>query len=234
VERDGHHCEQRTVLGIVGRSGAFAERFAIPERCLVAVPDSLSDDRAVFAEPLAAALHVIEEARAISARRAIVLGDGKLGQLIARALVSADLATAMVGHHESKLSLARAVGVVGYLEDFIPTSLPGADLVVEATGSRGGLARALTLVRPRGVVVLKTTVAAELAIDLAPVVIHEIRIVGSRCGDMRHAISELTRGSIDPLPLLEARYPLARADEALLHAGRRGALKILIDAAPLG
>ncbi len=232
TERDGHHCATRTVLGILGRSGAFAERFAIPERCLVAVPDSLSDDRAVFAEPLAAALHVLDEASAISARRAIVLGDGKLAQLIARALASAGLATAMVGHHDAKLALARSVGVDGYLEDAIPAALGGADLVVEATGSERGLARALALVRPRGTVVMKTTVASPLTVDLAPVVIHEVKIVGSRCGDMRRAIAALAEGTIDPLPLIEARYPLARADEALTHAGRRGALKILVDAGP--
>jgi len=100
---------------------------------------------------------------------------------------------------------------------------------VEATGSEGGLAQALALVAPRGVVVLKTTVAAKLTVDLAPLVIHEVRLVGSRCGDMNHAVDVLASGSVDPLPLVEARYPLARADEALTHAGRRGALKVLID-----
>jgi threonine dehydrogenase-like Zn-dependent dehydrogenase len=226
----GHHCATRTVLGILGRSGAFAERLTIPETCLVEVPTSLEDDRAVFAEPLAAALHVVDEIDpGTSATRAIVLGDGKLGQLIVRALASHHVATTLVGRHAHKLDLARVPGVETYLEHDLPVSARGADLVVEATGSEAGLARALELVRPRGTVVLKTTVAAKLSVDLAPVVIHELRLVGSRCGDIGRAIEVLARGDVDPLPLVEARYPLARADEALAHAGRKGALKILID-----
>jgi threonine dehydrogenase-like Zn-dependent dehydrogenase len=237
--KSGHHCTRRSVLGIVGRSGAFAERLTIPERCLVEVPASLADDRAVFAEPLAAALHVLDDvahgARGSEtppeARRAIVLGDGKLGQLIARALASQGIATTLVGHHEHKLALARSAGVAAFLEADLPAAQhgAGADLVVEATGSEAGLARALALVAPRGTVVLKTTVASKLTVDLAPVVIHEIRVVGSRCGDLKQAVSVLAKGSVDPTPLIEARYPLARADEALAHAGRRGALKVLVD-----
>jgi threonine dehydrogenase-like Zn-dependent dehydrogenase len=229
--RDGHHCSTRTVLGILGRSGAFAELVAVPERCLVAVPEDMEDDRAVFAEPLAAALHVLDELEDGPSRpRAIVLGDGKLGQLIARALASANVDTTLVGRHEHKLALARAVGIETFLEEALPAARRGADLVVEATGSEAGLASALTLVRPRGTVVLKTTVASKLTVDLAPVVIHELRVVGSRCGDMKRAVDVLASGKVDPRPLVEARYPLARADEALAHAGRRGALKILVDA----
>ena len=229
----GHHCATRTVLGIAGRSGAFAELLAVPERCLVAVPDALDDDRAVFAEPLAAALHVVdefEEAGARKPKRAVVLGDGKLGQLIVRALVSQGIATTLVGRHAHKLALAAAAGVETFLEADLPASHRGAELVVEATGSEGGLTQALAIVAPRGTVVLKTTVAAKLTVDLAPLVIHEVRLVGSRCGDMERAVDVLASGAVDPRPLVEARYPLARADEALAHAGRRGALKVLIDA----
>ena len=236
----GHHCATRTVLGIAGRSGSFAELLAVPERCLVAVPEGLADDRAVFAEPLAAALHVVDEFEAIGAKRperAIVLGDGKLGQLIARALASQGVATTLVGHHAHKLALAASAGssssgarVETFLEADLPASRRGAPLVVEATGSEGGLTQALALVAPRGTVVLKTTVAGKLTVDLAPLVIHEVRLVGSRCGDMERAVEVLASGAVDPLPLVEARYPLARADEALAHAGRRGALKVLIDA----
>ncbi|MBS2013890.1 MAG: alcohol dehydrogenase catalytic domain-containing protein [Deltaproteobacteria bacterium] len=230
--RDGHHCAARTVLGILGRSGSFAEHLAVPERCLVEVPASVSDDAAVFAEPLAAALHVVDELEgAKRPARAIVLGDGKLGQLIVRAVASEGIPTTLVGRHAHKLALARkASGVEAFLEGELPASHHGAELVVEATGSEAGLARALELVAPRGTVVLKTTVAAKLNVDLAPLVIHEVKLVGSRCGDMKRAISALSRGAVDPLPLIEARYPLARADEALAHAGRKGALKILVDA----
>ncbi|MBX3234292.1 MAG: alcohol dehydrogenase catalytic domain-containing protein [Labilithrix sp.] len=227
VARGGHHCRARTVLGIVGRAGAFAEKLAIPVSCLVEVPPDVSDDAAVFAEPLAAALHVLDDLEGRAPHRAIVLGDGKLGLLIARALAGAGVKTAIVGRHAKKLALA--TGAETFLEADVPPSLAGADLVVEATGSEAGLARALELVAPRGTVVLKTTVAAKLTVDLAPVVIHEVRVVGSRCGDMKRAVDALARGAVDPLPLVEARYPLARADEALAHAGRRGTLKVLID-----
>lgn len=228
----GHHCATRTVLGILGRSGSFAELVAVPERCLVAVPDSLDDDRAVFAEPLAAALHVVdefEEAGGQKPTRAVVLGDGKLGQLIVRALASCGIETTLVGRHAHKLALAASAGVETFLESDLPASRRGAGLVVEATGSEGGLTQALSIVAPRGTVVLKTTVAAKLTVDLAPLVIHEIRLVGSRCGDMKRAIDALASGSVDPLPLVEARYPLERAVDALAHAGRRGALKVLVD-----
>jgi threonine dehydrogenase-like Zn-dependent dehydrogenase len=225
---DAHHCPTRTVLGILGRSGAFAERLTIPERCLVAVPDDVDDERAVFAEPLAAALHVLDEAAAASAERAVVLGDGKLGQLIARALAGSGLRTAMLGHHDEKLRIARDAGVETWLDADAPARIAGADLVVEATGSEAGLARAMSLVRPRGTIVLKTTIASPLTVDLSPVVIHEVHVVGSRCGDLRRAIGALAEGGVDPRPLVAAKYPLARADEALAHAGRRGTLKVLL------
>lgn len=223
----GHHCATRTVLGILQRSGAFAEQLTIPERCLVAVPDGVTDDRAVFAEPLAAALHVVDDLG--SPRRAVVLGDGKLGQLIVRALLSQGIPTTLVGRHAHKLAIAAAAGAETFIEADLPASQRGAELVVEATGSEAGLTSALALVAPRGTVVLKTTVAAKLNVDLAPLVIHEIRLVGSRCGDMDHAMRVLASGSVDPTPLIEARYPLSRGVEAFTHAGRRGALKILID-----
>lgn len=227
--RGGHHCPNRTVLGIVGRDGAFAEVLAVPERCLVAVPDALDDDRAVFAEPLAAALHVLDEVDPRAPGRALVLGDGKLGQLIARALASGGVDTTLVGHHRHKLALAEAAGIGACLADALPPALRGAPLVVDATGSEAGLAAAIALTAPRGTVVVKTTVAGAISVDLAPLVIHELRLVGSRCGDLERAIEVLAAGAIDPRPLIEARYPLARADEAFAHAGRRGALKVLVD-----
>lgn len=229
LHANGHHCPRRTVLGILGRGGAFAEEFTIPEDCLVAVPDSVDDDSAVFAEPLAAALHVLDEIAEPDKTRAIVLGDGKLGQLVVRALVSAGVATTLVGRHAHKLALARAAGADAFAEDEVPATHAKSPLVVEATGSEAGLAAALALVAPRGTVVLKTTVAAKVSVDLAPVVIDEVRIVGSRCGDMRRAIAALAADAIDPRPLIEARYPLAEAAAAFIHATRRGAMKILVD-----
>jgi len=229
VEGDGHHCARRSVLGIVGRDGCFAERFCLPLRNLVAVPEELSDDAAVFAEPLAAGLHVIDELE--GARHVAVLGDGKLGLLTAMALATAGVEVTAVGHHEHKLALARAAGLRGVLEEQLPEG-ERYDLVVEATGSAAGLSRALTLVRPRGCVVLKTTVADPQQLDLAPLVVDEVRLVGSRCGDMARAVEVLASGVVDPRPLIEARYDLAEAAAAFEHAGRRGVLKVLVDAPP--
>jgi threonine dehydrogenase-like Zn-dependent dehydrogenase len=221
----GHHCARRSVLGILGRDGAFAEELAVPERCLVAVPDRVPDEQAVFAEPLAAALHVLDES---PEGPVVVLGDGKLGQLVARALLSAGLATIVVGRHAQKLALAAAAGADTLLEADV-AQLGRVPSVVEATGSAAGLSRALSLVAPRGLLVLKTTVAGPVELDLAPIVIDEIRVVGSRCGDLGRAIDVLASGTLDPTPLIAGRYPLNRADEALRHAGQRGTLKILIE-----
>jgi threonine dehydrogenase-like Zn-dependent dehydrogenase len=225
---DGHHCRTRTVLGILGRDGALAERFTIPERCLVAVPDAVTDDLAVFAEPLAAALHALDDAPS-AMERVVVLGDGKLGQLVARAALAARRRVVVVGHHEEKLALVRAAGGEGLLERDVGGELSESPLVVEATGSASGIALALRLTRPRGTVVLKTTVAGTTAVDLSPVVINELSVVGSRCGDLSRAIAVLEDGRIDPTNLVVARYPLARADEALARAARPGTMKVLVD-----
>jgi threonine dehydrogenase-like Zn-dependent dehydrogenase len=233
----GHHCARRSVLGIVGRDGALAERLVVPERCLVEVPAGVSDDRAVFAEPLAAALHVLDELAAAEAEGGrgpvVVLGDGKLGLLCALALRGAGAEVLLVGRHEAKLAHAAAAGADVVLEAGLAARLGDgtAALVVEATGSAQGLGVALRLARPRATVVLKTTVAGALEVDLAPVVINELRVVGSRCGDMARAVGALERGEVDPTPLVAARYPLARAPEAMARAGERGVLKVLVDVA---
>lgn len=229
LARDGHHCEARTVLGILARDGALAERLVMPTRTLVAVSDAVSDERAVFAEPVAAALHVLD-ARAAreSDTRAIVVGDGKLGLLIALSLRGAGVPTLVVGHHERKLAIARDAGCDAALEADVPPSLR-APLVVDATGSSKGLARALALCAPRGTLVLKSTVADPVVIDTTRVVVDEITIVGSRCGDMRRAMTALGSGAIDPTPLIAARYALEDGERAFAHAASKGALKVLIE-----
>ncbi len=238
-ERDGHHCASRSVLGILGRDGALAEELVMPTRCLVAVPDGVDDAHAVFAEPLAAALHVLDELQelaraprgAADAHRAVVLGDDKLGLLIAHALRSAAIEVLLVGHHEAKLALAAVAGARTKLERDVELATDASSLVVEATGSAAGLALALSLTRPRGTLVLKTTVAGPSSVDLSPVVVNELRVVGSRCGDLRRAIGALARRAVDPSTLIAARYPLVRAEEALAHAATKGALKVLVDVA---
>jgi threonine dehydrogenase-like Zn-dependent dehydrogenase len=229
--RGGHHCLVRSVVGIHGRPGVFAERVALPRANLVAVPDELDDERAVFAEPLAAALHVLDELPADLDRESpiIVLGDGKLGLLIALALHGSGVNIRLIGHHRSKLALAEAAGIATSLEHELGESdRRSARVVVEATGSPSGLARALQLCAPRGTVVLKTTQADAIELDLSAIVVGELRLVGSRCGDMNRAVAALARGTIDPRALIAARFPLDDAERALACAAEPGRLKVLL------
>ncbi len=227
----GHHCATRTVLGIAGRGGAFAERLVVPERCLTSVPDDLADDVAVFAEPVAAAMHVEDELRPDDARVAVV-GDGKLGLLIALALHAGGREVTLVGRHVHKLAIATDAGVRTVLEREAAQPHTLHDAVVDATGSADGLALAMALCRPRGTVVLKTTVAGPVTVDLAPAVIHELRLVGSRCGDIARAVRALAEGRVDPRPLVAARYAFAAMPEAFARAATRGVLKVLVDVMP--
>jgi threonine dehydrogenase-like Zn-dependent dehydrogenase len=216
------HCATRRVQGIAGADGAFAELLAVPVRVLHRVPDGMDDVTAVFTEPVAAAFEIVEQLGDVAGRRTVVLGDGKLGLLVAQALSAAGGQVTLAGHHAPKLALAKGLGI-----DTAPP-MPGADLVVDATGSPRALAEALALVRPRGTVVLKTTVAAQHALDLAPAVINEVTIVGSRCGSFPVAIDALAAGRVRVAPLVEATYPLADGIAAFTHAARPGAVKVLV------
>lgn len=228
LDDDGHHCQSRSVLGISGRDGVFAERFTMPVSCLVSVPEAVADDVAVFAEPLAAALHVLDEIDLQCVDRAIVIGDGKLGLLIGMVLSRARIQVTQIGHHAEKLELVARLGIRTLHEADVAAEPPRAPLVVEATGSDRGIRLALKLVMPRGKIVLKTTTAGSANLELAPLVVNELALVGSRCGDLRIAMDWLARGAIDPRPLIAARYPLTHADEALQHAGMPNVLKVLI------
>jgi alcohol dehydrogenase len=221
------HCPHRTVLGILERDGAFAEYTTLPEANLHPVPEELEDRVAVFAEPLAAALQILEQVTVDEETTACVLGDGKLGLLIAQVLKATGCRLTVLGHHEDKLDILRARGIAACRA----TEAPGVRyrLVVEATGSPEGLRQALELVAPRGTVVLKTTVARESTLALSPIVIEEVTIVGSRCGPMRTALRWLAEGKVEVEPLIEAIYPLEEGIEAFRHASRRGALKVLIE-----
>lgn len=229
--RHGHHCATRTVLGIVGRDGALAERLTLPTDCLVPVPDSVRDDHAVFAEPLAAALHVLDDIPQ-SAEPIVVLGDGKLGLLIALCLCAVNRPTILIGHHRDKLAIAAAVGAQVWLESNLPSDFGTVPAVVEATGSSTGLARALSLLQPRGTLILKTTVAGAINADLSSIVINELRVIGSRCGNLSDAITLLAERSFDPTPLIAARYSLSQAEQAIGHASQRGTLKVLVEREP--
>ena len=221
----GHHCANRGVVGIVGRDGAFAERIAVPEPNLVVVPDEVTDEQAVFAEPLAAALHVLDVVT--PGANTLVLGDGKLGLLIAFAMKGAGQQVLLAGHHHRKLSIAEGVGIETCLEQQL--SDQRFDAVVEATGSATGFERALGLVRPKGTLVLKTTVADRIAVDLSALVVNEIQLVGSRCGDLGRAVEFMRRERIDLSELIAERHALRDGVEAIRRAGEPGTLKVLLE-----
>jgi threonine dehydrogenase-like Zn-dependent dehydrogenase len=217
------HCPTRRVFGIVGADGAFADLAVVPVANLHRVPDALSDREAVFTEPLAAAFEIVAQVGPVAGRRAVVLGDGKLGLLAAQVLSTAGADVTLAGRHTAKLARARVLGLS------IDAPARGADLVVDATGAPGGLAAALALVRPRGTVVLKSTVAAEHRLDLAPAVIDEVTIVGSRCGPFAPALAALAERRVAVASLVDAMYPLDDAVDAFARAVAPDTLKVLLD-----
>ena len=226
------HCPNRTTLGIVQRDGAFAEYLTLPVENLHLVPDNVGDEEAVFTEPLAANFEMLEQVHVRPTDRAVVLGDGKMGQLAAQVLALTGCAVTMVGRHAEKLALVAQRNIATYLlADAHTFALHGGervDLVVECTGSAPGLELALRLVRPRGTIFLKSTVADRSNLHLAPIVIDEIRVQGSRCGPFAPALRALSHHTIDVHPLISARYPLDEGLIAFQHAGQRGALKVLV------
>jgi len=221
------HCERRTVLGIVGRDGAFAEHLALPVANLHEVPSSVADEAAVFTEPLAAALEVREQVAVAAGDRVVVVGSGKLGNLVAQTLALAGADVLVVGRNPVTLGLLAARGLRTGTADDLPARR--ADVAVECTGNPDGLALALRAVRPRGTVVLKSTYHGPATVDLARVVVDEVSLVGSRCGPFAPALALLASGAVDVLPLVHARYPLAEATAAFAHAARAGVLKVLVE-----
>ena len=226
--RDGHprHCPARTVLGILGRDGAHADELCLPVTNLHRVPDEVPDEVAVFTEPLAAAWHVVEQVP-VAGKRVAVLGAGKLGQLIARAVRLAGAEVTAVSRSDRKRQLAADAGIEACAPEAAPAA--GYDVVVEATGQPAGLSRALALVRPLGTVVLKTTTHAPVEVPLAPAVVDEVTLVGSRCGRFEPALRLLASGAVDPRPLVDHRVPLADAARAYRLAAEPGTLKVLLE-----
>jgi len=224
------HCRRRTVLGIDGRDGVFAHYVAVPVANLHEIPDNVDDEQAVFIEPLAAALQILRQVRIDEQDKVLLLGDGRLAQLIARVLKFTLASARMVGKHASRMLAAEKQGIetVG-LDQFSPAA--DADVVIDATGSADGFELAMRAVRPRGTIVLKSTFAGGKPLNLAPVVIHEITIVGSRCGPFDEAIRMLAAGQIDVTALISRRLPLSRGLEALTAAKNHENLKVLIDVA---
>jgi threonine dehydrogenase-like Zn-dependent dehydrogenase len=221
-----HHCLNRSVLGILKRDGAFAEYLTLPEENLHLVPETVRDEVAVFAEPTAAAFRILEQISIASDDRAVVLGDGKLGQLIGQVIGHQCKNVICVGKHRWKMDLLEKVGVA--TAHFDELMEPGVDVVVEATGSQAGLQRALDLVRPEGTIVLKTTLAGNTSANLALPVINEVTIVGSRCGPFRPAMEALALGNVEVAPLVSETYPLAEGCMALERARDGAIMKVLL------
>jgi threonine dehydrogenase-like Zn-dependent dehydrogenase len=219
------HCPSRTVLGIAGRHGAFAQLLALPEANLHPVPEGLGTDAAVFTEPLAAALQIQEQVPIRPEDRVVVFGDGRLGQLVARTLVPTGCDLLVAGKHASKLDLLARIGIPTRHPDAVPGR--SFDVAVECTGGAVAFAAALGALRPRGTLVMKSTYAGSLSLPPAALVVDEITLVGSRCGPFAPALRLLAAGKVDVTPLIEARYPLAEGPAAFEHAA--GALKVLLD-----
>lgn len=222
------HCPNRNVMGILDADGAFAEYVSVPAANLHLVPDKVSDEEAVFTEPLAAAFEIVEQVQIDPGDQVLVLGDGKLGNLCAQVLRLTGASVTALGKHEDKLKLIKRAGVrTAFLNDWEPRLF---DVVVEATGSAAGLELALGAVRPRGTLVLKSTIAGKHDVSLAPLVIDEVTVIGSRCGLFAPALEALEQKSVSVVPLIEKVYSLSDGIEAVEHAGRRGARKILLNA----
>jgi len=226
------HCARRAVLGIVAHDGAFAEYLALPLENLHLVPKNVTDEQAVFVEPLAAACEILEQVKVKKFRSAAVLGDGKLAQLIGLMLRTAISRVVMYGKHERKLALARRAGiqtkrVSGDARD-LKRIKESFGLLVEATGSPSGLALAQHMTEPRGTLVLKSTFHDAAPVETWPIVVKEITVVGSRCGPFAKAIALLRSGEVDPTPLIERTFPLDQTPTAIQFAQRSGIMKVLL------
>ena len=223
----GRHCPRRSVLGIVNHPGAFREYLTLPERNLHALPDKLPTERAVFVEPLAAACEILDQVPLPCGAEIAVLGDGKLGLLIALVLNAYGHRVHQFGRHPEKLQIARGAGVDA---EATGGALPEAayDWVVDATGSPEGLGQAVRMTRPRGTVVLKSTMHGLVGVDTAPVIVNEITLVGSRCGRFEPALDLLSRNLIPVEEMISEQLPLSDAPRAFELAAQKGVLKVLL------
>ena len=218
------HCERRTVLGIIKRNGAFAEYLTLPDENLHAVPDDVPTEEAVFAEPLAAALEIQQQVNITSDDRVLVVGDGKLGQLVAQTLALTGCRLTVVGRHPEKLALLERRSIE------TATAPPSGrfDIAVECSGSPAGFATARQALRSRGTLVMKSTYAGELTVNASSLVVDEITLIGSRCGPFEPALALLAEKKVDVRPLLHATYALDNAIDAFEHAQQSGVLKVIV------
>jgi len=231
LQDDSRHCADRTVLGIKGRDGAFAEFFSLPVHNLIELPDSVSDDAAVFVEPLAAALNILEQVTVKSSYEVVVVGDGRLAQLVVLVMAQIGCSLTVIGRHKEKLEIARGFGAHRVLLDKPALAREWAgrfDVVIEASGSPSGLATALAVVKPRGTVVLKSTHQGSTPLEMSQVVVNELTIVGSRCGRFRPALDLLVSGHLDLSPLISRRLPLEEGLRAFEEAAAPENMKVIL------
>lgn len=222
------HCRRRTVLGIAGRDGCFADYVVLPERNCYPLPDTVTNEEAAFVEPLAAAYQVLRQVPIERHMRCTVIGTGRLGLLVSQVLTQTGCRLQVVGHNPRTLEYCEKKGISAFHIDNVVPKLDQ-DLIVECSGNQAGLAMALQMVRPRGMIVLKSTCAQPWSIDLSPAVVNEVTILGSRCGPFSEAINALARKQVDVLSMVSRIMPLHKACEALEFAAQPGNIKVLLE-----
>lgn len=225
---DSRHCPNRTVLGIVGRDGCHAEFVSLPSRNLLEVPANVTDEEAVFVEPLAAAYGITEQVEIFPETRIAVIGDGKLGLLCALSLALKSQNVFLIGKHKEKIRIAERQNVEGVLLQNAAKLNCSFDAVVEASGSESGFATALDLLKPRGKLILKSTFSGNPAWEAWRVVVNEITIVGSRCGRFAPALELLRDKKISVTDLISEEFSLANGVKAMSRAAQKGVLKVLL------
>jgi 2-desacetyl-2-hydroxyethyl bacteriochlorophyllide A dehydrogenase len=220
------HCSDRSVLGILNKDGAFAEYVTLPVGNIHKIPNSISDEEAVFIEPLAAAYEIIDQVGISSSDRVCVLGDGKLGLLVAQVIANTGSKLTAVGRHREKLTILDEIGInTGLSPDYKEREF---DIVIDCTGSASGIRTALQIVKPRGRIVLKSTIANKIQIDMNQFVINEISLIGSRCGPFPPAIKAIRSRQIDLYPLISNVYPIEEGLKAFQNASSKNALKVIL------
>ncbi len=225
----GRHCPKRTVLGIFGHPGAFREFLTLPDRNLHVVPESISSEEAVFVEPLAAACEILDQVRIPEGAEVAVVGDGKLGLLIAQVLHANRIRAHLYGRHRKKLGIAERAGIeTTVMKKKVRTSTY--DWIVEATGSHDGLRQAIQMARPRGSVFMKSTIHGAVSMDTASVIVNEVTLIGSRCGRFEPALNLLRSHRINIAEMISESSPLSQAPRAFARAAERGVLKVLLNA----
>lgn len=233
VAGDPRHCTERTVLGIVNRDGAMAEYVSVPERNLLRLPSAIHDEQAVFVEPLAAACEILHQVPIDGATSVALIGDGKLGLLIGQVLATTGARLTAFGRHRSKLAVLEAKGAAVRLSaDGFDDVRCTFDVVVEASGSANGFAMAQAIVRPRGTIVMKSTIQGDVPFDATSLIVNEVTLVGSRCGRFEWAIEMLERGDIDVSSMISRRMRLDDGAAVIAAAAEPGVLKVLVEMAP--